>query len=184
MELKASHERTAHQSKGSERHLYCDAKTGKWEGGSDIGPSKHEPHNDTSHQNLDPSSRFDFNKIPIFPSSNANLDLPADLQFKMETAFRENFSNVGIQKNSLKALELNALAYTQGENVHFAPGQFNPFSENGRNLIGHEFTQVAQQRSGIVKPTSLMGRYFDLNESSRRCNKKFQYRPNRQGDPN
>jgi len=82
----------------------------------------------------------------------------------MESAFNTDFSKVSIYKESQKALHLNALAFTQGENVHFAPGQFNPDSETGRNLIGHEFTHVMQQRRGAVKSTSVLGKGLNLND--------------------
>ena len=108
---------------------------------------------------------FDLGKTAILPETTPNNDLPGDLQSKMESAFRTDFSKVSIHKESRKALNLNALAFTQGENVHFAPGQFNPGSETGRNLIGHEFTHVMQQRSGAVKPTTVLGKGLALNDS-------------------
>lgn len=95
----------------------------------------------------------------------ANENLPKVLQSNIEASFGQDFSDVDIQKNSQKALELNALAFTQGENIHFAPGQFNPASETGRNLIGHEFTHIAQQRSGVVKPTRVMAKGLAVNEN-------------------
>lgn len=107
---------------------------------------------------------FDLGKTAILPETPPNKDLPGDLQSKMENAFSTDFSKVNIHKASQKALNLNALAFTQGENIHFAPGQFNPGSETGRNLIGHEFTHVMQQRNGTVKPTSVLGKGLNLND--------------------
>lgn len=131
---------------------------------SGFGPSKDEPHNDTSHQNVEASSSFDFNKIPVFPSSKPNADLPRNLQNKLEAAFGEDFSKVAIQKNSQEASKLNALAYTQGEKMHFAPGEYSPNSEKGKNLIGHEFTHIVQQRNKVVSPTHVLGKGGTLNE--------------------
>ena len=82
-----------------------------------------------------------------------NTALPEEVQMKMESAFGESFANVNIHKNSPQAKDLNALAFTQGNDVHFAPGQFNPNSQRGQELIGHEFAHVKQQREGRVKPT-------------------------------
>ncbi|WP_162231119.1 eCIS core domain-containing protein [Sunxiuqinia dokdonensis] len=82
-----------------------------------------------------------------------NNDLPEELQAKMETSFGSDFSNVKIHKNSKKAAKLNALAFTQGEQIHFAPGQFNPHSKSGQELIGHEMAHVTQQRQGRVSST-------------------------------
>ncbi len=106
---------------------------------------------------------FDFGKTSILPETTPNDGLPRDLQSNMENSFGTDFSNVKIHKNSNRATELNALAFTQGENVHFAPGEFNPNSKKGRELIGHEFTHVVQQRSGVVNPTSVQEKGINLN---------------------
>ncbi|MGB1450264.1 MAG: DUF4157 domain-containing protein, partial [Marinirhabdus sp.] len=47
----------------------------------------------------------------------------------------------------------NARAFTQGEQVHFAPGQFNPNSQTGQELIAHELAHVVQQRNNSLPPT-------------------------------
>ena len=96
-----------------------------------------------------------------------NNDLPEELQAKMETSFGSDFSNVKIHKNSKQAAKLNALAFTQGEQIHFAPGQFNPHSNKGKNMIGHEFTHIIQQRQGIVQPTGIIAKNHLLNNSQR-----------------
>jgi hypothetical protein len=44
----------------------------------------------------------------------------------MENPFGTDFSDVSIHENSDQATQIGALAYTQGSNVHFAPGQFEP----------------------------------------------------------
>lgn len=82
-----------------------------------------------------------------------NNNLPEDLQTKMEDSFGQDFSGVKIQKDSQEAVNLNALAFTEGDSIHFAPGKFDPSSESGQELIGHELTHVVQQRSGVVKPS-------------------------------
>ncbi len=95
---------------------------------------------------------LNFNSIPVQRKKNKNL--PEDLQAKMEYSFGQDFSNVKIQKNSQDAVNLNALAFTQGDSIHFAPGKFNPNSKSGQELLGHELTHVVQQREGKVKSTS------------------------------
>lgn len=62
-----------------------------------------------------------------------------------------DFSNVNIHANSSKASDAGALAYAQGNDVHFAPGQFKPDTQSGQELIGHELAHVAQQREGRVQ---------------------------------
>ena len=49
------------------------------------------------------------------------------------------------------------LAYTQGTDIHFAPGQFKPDTSAGQQLLGHELTHVIQQAEGRVQPTTEVG---------------------------
>ncbi len=99
----------------------------------------------------------------VKPSS---VDLPQEVQAKMETSFGQDFSDVAIRKDSYKAEELNARAYTQGNEIHFAPGQFNPASQEGQELIGHELTHVVQQRNGKVGPGELHGSGIEVNQDA------------------
>lgn len=78
--------------------------------------------------------------------------MPEDVQMKMESAFNTDFSDVNIHEGS-EASDVGALAYAQGSDIHFAPGQYEPSSESGQQLLGHELTHVVQQRAGVVKPT-------------------------------
>ncbi len=86
-------------------------------------------------------------------NNTASDKMPVSVQAKMETSFGEDFSDVGIHENSVQSKDLNALAYTQGNNIHFTPGQYNPESQKGQELLGHELTHVVQQREGRVQPT-------------------------------
>lgn len=85
--------------------------------------------------------------------SSAN-GLPDELKSNMESSFQQDFSNVKVHPNSGNASKVGALAYTQGHDIHFAPGQFRPDSRSGQELIGHELTHVVQQSQGRVKPTT------------------------------
>ncbi len=73
---------------------------------------------------------------------------------KMGESMGADFSNVNIHTNSNSATDVGALAYTQGNDIHFAPGQFKPDTKSGQELIGHELTHVVQQREGRVQPTT------------------------------
>ncbi len=81
-------------------------------------------------------------------------NLPDEVKSGMESSFNQDFSHVRVHANSSKAPEVGALAYTQGSNVHFAPGQFSPGTSSGRQLIGHELAHVVQQGAGRVSPTT------------------------------
>jgi hypothetical protein len=87
----------------------------------------------------------------------------------MEKSFGTDFSGVNIHKNSSSADDLDARAYTQGNNIHFAPGEYNPHSKEGQKLIGHELSHVVQQRQGRVQPTTIKkGKYINDNSELER----------------
>ena len=83
-------------------------------------------------------------------SSASRSSMPAPVRSKMENSFGASFGDVNIHTDSHLAKSMGALAFTQGNNVHFAPGQYNPQSSSGQALLGHELTHVVQQRAGRV----------------------------------
>ena len=87
-------------------------------------------------------------KVNLQPSS-AGSQLPQPVQQKMEAAFGTDFSDVRIHQGP-QAKSIKALAYTQGNHIHFAPGKYDPNSQAGQKLLGHELTHVVQQRAGRV----------------------------------
>ena len=84
----------------------------------------------------------------------------------MENSFGTDFSDVSIHKNSDNATNIGALAYTQGNDVHFAPGQYEPGSQKGQELLGHELTHVVQQREGRVKPDTEQHKGLNINSDT------------------
>jgi hypothetical protein len=87
------------------------------------------------------------------PTSSSPNKMPEHVQQKMESTMNADFSNVNIHVGS-KASSVGALAYTQGNDIHFAQGKFNPNTQSGQNLLGHELAHVVQQRAGRVKATT------------------------------
>ncbi|NIM17452.1 MAG: DUF4157 domain-containing protein [Candidatus Aminicenantes bacterium] len=83
-----------------------------------------------------------------------NTGIPEEVRANMENTFQANFSDVKVHPDSSKAPDVGALAYTQGSDIHFAPGQYKPDTSSGRQLLAHELTHVQQQREGKVKPTT------------------------------
>lgn len=57
-----------------------------------------------------------------------------------------DMSDVRVQYNSAKPASVQAHAYTQGTNIHIAPGQ--------ERHLPHEAWHVAQQKQGRVQPTT------------------------------
>ncbi len=86
------------------------------------------------------------------PSAQAGTPLPAPLLHQMESSFGANFSDVRVHVGH-DAVHVGARAYTQGQNIHFAPGEYRPGDDAGRELIAHELTHVVQQ--GMVGPKTL-----------------------------
>jgi hypothetical protein len=87
------------------------------------------------------------------PSDGGGHAMPEDVRAKMESAFGADFSEVRIHEGA-RAAALGARAYTQGADVHFAPGGYQPHSSDGQELLGHELTHVVQQRAGRVQATT------------------------------
>lgn len=82
--------------------------------------------------------------------------LPEEVRGKMETALGADFSSVRIHEGP-HAGAIGALACTQGVDIHFAPGQYQPTSQRGQELLGHELTHVVQQSTGQVPTTAQVG---------------------------
>lgn len=90
-------------------------------------------------------------------ASTSGAPMPAAVQAKMESAFGADLSAVRIHEGP-QAQAMGALAYTQGTDIHFAPGQYAPGSQRGQELLGHELTHVIQQAQGRVStPTQAKG---------------------------
>lgn len=89
--------------------------------------------------------------------SNNRTGIPGEVKQKMENSIGSDFSSVRVHPESAKAPEVGALAYTQGTDIHFAPGQFKPDTSTGQQLLGHELAHVVQQQKGLVQPTAEIG---------------------------
>jgi Domain of unknown function (DUF4157) len=82
--------------------------------------------------------------------------IPDSVRSKMEAVFKIDVSAVKIVENSSAAKEAGALAFAAGDTLHFAPGQFNPNSPQGQQLLGHELAHLVQQKQGRVQATGEM----------------------------
>lgn len=70
------------------------------------------------------------------------------LRKDMEHRFGHDFSRVRVHTGGSaekSARDVNANAYTVGQNIIFGVGRFAPGTHDGRRLIAHELTHVAQQ---------------------------------------
>ena len=94
---------------------------------------------------------------PVQREAENRTGIPDEVKQNMEDSFGTDFSSVRVYPESSKAPEVGALAYTQGTDIHFAPGQFKPDTSAGQQLLGHELAHVVQQAEGRVQPTTEIG---------------------------
>lgn len=90
---------------------------------------------------------------PVARPTPAPPEIPEDLLARMEEAFGADLSAVRVHQGA-EAQALGARAYAQGTDLHFAPGEFDPDSVRGQELIGHELAHVVQQAEGRVQETA------------------------------
>ncbi|HEX7840905.1 MAG TPA: DUF4157 domain-containing protein, partial [Kofleriaceae bacterium] len=86
------------------------------------------------------------------PPQGSGQPLSGDVRSRMDRLFGTDFSAVRVHEGP-EAPAIGAAAYTQGSDIHFAPGQYDPTSPRGQELLGHELTHVVQQAEGRVPDT-------------------------------
>lgn len=75
-----------------------------------------------------------------------NTGMPDNLKAGIESLSGFSMDDVRVHYNSSKPAAVQALAYTQGTDIHVAPGQ--------EKCLPHEAWHVAQQMAGRVSPTT------------------------------
>jgi len=82
--------------------------------------------------------------------------LPPIVRADMENRFGRDFSSVRIHTGSDAAAAAHALhahAFTLGDHIAFGEGAFQPEGMEGRKLLAHELTHVAQQGGAALRST-------------------------------
>jgi Domain of unknown function (DUF4157) len=88
--------------------------------------------------------------------SGKGSPLPAKVLAEMNHSFNMDFSKVRIHHDAAAAklcLELHAQAFTHGHDIYFNEGKYNPESPEGKLLLAHELTHVAQQKNSDSSPS-------------------------------
>lgn len=85
-------------------------------------------------------------KSAATPTPSNRTGLPDPLKSGVEAISGLSMDDVRVHYNSSRPAKLQALAYTQGAEIHVAPGQ--------ERHLPHEAWHVVQQKQGRVKPTS------------------------------
>lgn len=88
----------------------------------------------------------------IHASRGGGQPMPEILRSQMESGFGADFSGVRLHTDNA-AVQMNhnlqAKAFTYGNDIYFNRGQYSPDTTEGQHLIAHELTHVVQQ-SGKV----------------------------------
>jgi hypothetical protein len=77
--------------------------------------------------------------------------LPTDLSGSLGEHYGQDFSGIRVHRDAEAGEIAGALgshAFTHGNDVYFAPGQFRPGAPEGQRLIAHELGHVVAQRTG------------------------------------
>ena len=72
----------------------------------------------------------------------------------MQSSFGFDFSHVNIHTDTgavQMSKELHAQAFTQGSDIYFNSGKYDPQTTTGKQLLAHELTHVVQQQETINK---------------------------------
>ena len=93
--------------------------------------------------------------------------LDSKVRTQMESAFGADFGDVRVhtdtQADTLNR-ELNARAFTTGQDIFFRNGAHSPGTSRGRELLAHELTHVVQQNGDKVQRKLTLGQPGDKYE--------------------
>ena len=104
---------------------------------------------------------LDEDELPLQAKSENKTGLPDHLKSGIENLSGLSMDDVRVHYNSPQPAQLQAHAYTQGTDIHVAPGQ--------EKHLGHEAWHVVQQMQGRVQPTmQLQGVNVNDNEGLER----------------
>jgi len=97
-----------------------------------------------------PSSDGPSTELDLIPPGGGQ-PLDASARAPLEQHFQADLGDVRVHTGpeaAESATSLDALAYTSGRDIYFAPGMYAPASGSGRRLLAHEVAHVVQQSSG------------------------------------
>ncbi|MFD1614233.1 eCIS core domain-containing protein [Gelatiniphilus marinus] len=87
-------------------------------------------------------------------SKGSGQKLSKPVKQNMESSFGTDFSQVNIHTdhNAVKmSKQLQAQAFTHGNDIYFNEGKYNPSSNAGKHLLAHELTHTIQQKGMVHK---------------------------------
>ena len=84
-------------------------------------------------------------------AESSSTSLPTSIMRKFESSLGADLSSVRVHtgaESATAAQAVGARAYTMGQDIHFAAGQYEPTSAGGEHLLAHEVAHTVQQRGG------------------------------------
>ncbi|MBC7421947.1 MAG: DUF4157 domain-containing protein [Ferruginibacter sp.] len=101
-------------------------------------------------------------------SKGGGSPLPESTRTQMESSIGADFSGVRIHNNSNAAQlsdNLNAQAFTHGNDIYFNSGKYDTCSNEGKHLLAHELTHTVQQGGGL-KRKEFIGTNTDIQKAT------------------
>ncbi len=98
-------------------------------------------------------------KFDAAPGRENRTGMPDALKSGIESLSGISMDNVKVHYNSAQPAQLDALAYTQGSDIHIGPGQ--------EKHLAHEAWHVVQQAQGRVQPTIQLTDGVPVNDDER-----------------
>jgi phage-related protein len=94
-------------------------------------------------------------------SKGGGSPIPTDTKAEMEASFGVDFSNVRLHTDHAAvgmSNDLNAQAFTHGNDIYFNSGKYDADSQGGKHLLAHELTHTVQQGASVRRmPASPVG---------------------------
>jgi len=90
----------------------------------------------------------------LHSSKGGGSELPIQTKSFFENRFDADFSSVRIHHDAGAASmssDINAHAFTHGQDIYFNSGQYNTSNDQGNKLLAHELTHVVQQSGDKVQ---------------------------------
>ena len=108
-----------------------------------IGGDVQKKENSANSHEASPSIE---NKINSSKGSGSPLD--GSTRGEMESGFGNDFSDVRVHTGSeaqQMSKDLNAQAFTHGQDIYFDQGKYNPQTSSGKHLLAHELTHSKRE---------------------------------------
>ncbi|HOY16497.1 MAG TPA: DUF4157 domain-containing protein [Haliscomenobacter sp.] len=121
---------------------------------SDCAEASKEPEIHRKPENADPAHAPDAVTQRLSQRKGRGNTLPPALQEQMGKAFQSDLSNVRVHTDSeatAMSRDLNAQAFTYGQDIYFNAGKYEPGTAEGRGLLGHELTHTVQQGGDVIQ---------------------------------